>query len=92
MVSTTISFFIFVQEATLAVAAFSKKESDKHSGQNNTRTTSRNHLARKLVHGVYGQLFGRIILFLGRPPDQFLQSFNSISLGFIFLLFLEMAG
>lgn len=41
---------------------------------------------------IHGQLFGRIILFLGRPPGQFLQSFNSISLGFIFLLFLEMPG
>uniref|UniRef100_A0A1J3FRE9 C3H1-type domain-containing protein n=1 Tax=Noccaea caerulescens TaxID=107243 RepID=A0A1J3FRE9_NOCCA len=37
------------EEATLAVAAISKKESEKHSGQSNTRTTSRNHLARERV-------------------------------------------
>lgn len=43
-------FPMFVQEATLAVAAFSKKENEKHSGQSSTRKTSRNHLARKLVH------------------------------------------
>ncbi|RID58247.1 hypothetical protein BRARA_F01554 [Brassica rapa] len=34
------------EEATLAVAAFSKKENEKHSGQSSTRKTSRNHLAR----------------------------------------------
>ncbi|CAH2033536.1 unnamed protein product [Thlaspi arvense] len=37
------------EEATLAVAAISKKESEKHSGQSSTRTTSRNHLARERV-------------------------------------------
>ncbi|XP_023644996.1 uncharacterized protein At1g21580 isoform X2 [Capsella rubella] len=37
------------EEATLAVAAFSKIESEKHSEKNNPRTTSRNHLARERV-------------------------------------------
>jgi hypothetical protein len=37
------------EEATLAVAAYSKKESEKQSGQNNTSTASRNHLARERV-------------------------------------------
>ena len=41
-------FFLFVQEATLTAAEFSKKESEKHSGQSTTRITSRNHLTRKL--------------------------------------------
>jgi hypothetical protein len=31
------------------VAAYSKKESEKQSGQNNTSTASRNHLARERV-------------------------------------------
>ncbi|XP_024007844.1 uncharacterized protein At1g21580 isoform X2 [Eutrema salsugineum] len=37
------------EEATLAVAEFAKKGSEKHSGQRNIRTTSRNHLARERV-------------------------------------------
>uniref|UniRef100_M4DN42 Uncharacterized protein n=2 Tax=Brassica campestris TaxID=3711 RepID=M4DN42_BRACM len=37
------------EEATLAVAAFSKKENEKHSGQSSTRKTSRNHLARERI-------------------------------------------
>ncbi|KAL0795156.1 hypothetical protein Bca101_066533 [Brassica carinata] len=37
------------EEATLAVAAFSKKENEKHSGQSSTRKTSRNHLTRKRI-------------------------------------------
>ncbi|KAL1208003.1 hypothetical protein V5N11_022047 [Cardamine amara subsp. amara] len=40
------------KEATLAVAAYSKKEGEKHSGQNDARTTSRNHLARERVFRV----------------------------------------
>ncbi|KAF3495029.1 hypothetical protein DY000_02055280 [Brassica cretica] len=37
------------QEATLTAAEFSKKESEKHSGQSTTRMTSRNHLTRERV-------------------------------------------
>ncbi|KAJ0247688.1 hypothetical protein HA466_0161190 [Hirschfeldia incana] len=37
------------EDATLAVAEFSKKESEKHSGQSTTRMTSRNHLTRERV-------------------------------------------
>ncbi|CAN8312832.1 unnamed protein product [Cochlearia groenlandica] len=37
------------EEATLAVAAYAKNESGKHSGQSSNRTTSRNHLARERV-------------------------------------------
>lgn len=37
---------------------------------------------------IYGQLFGKIILFLGRPPG----SYSWISLGFVFLLYFEMLG
>ncbi|XP_056852423.1 uncharacterized protein At1g21580-like isoform X2 [Raphanus sativus] len=37
------------EEATLAVAGFSKKESENHSGQSTTRMTSRNHLTRERV-------------------------------------------
>ncbi|KAG2268988.1 hypothetical protein Bca52824_063543 [Brassica carinata] len=37
------------EEATLAVAAFSKKENEKHSGQSSTRKASRNHLTRERI-------------------------------------------
>nr|VDD06981.1 unnamed protein product [Brassica rapa] len=37
------------EEATLTAAEFSKKESEKHSGQSTTRITSRNHLTRERV-------------------------------------------
>ncbi|KAJ0257547.1 Uncharacterized protein HA466_0083960 [Hirschfeldia incana] len=37
------------EEATLAVAAFSKKENEKYSGQSSTRKTSRNHLTRERI-------------------------------------------
>ncbi|XP_018462521.1 uncharacterized protein At1g21580 isoform X2 [Raphanus sativus] len=37
------------EEATLAVAGFSKKENEKHSGESTTRMTNRNHLTRERV-------------------------------------------